>query len=769
MEQANFDALQFSKKIQVIESGGTKRVLVKGEPYMSWKLGDETAERMAIVQLYELGLGRQEELAEAFRMHVNSIAKYVSAFKADGTSGLISQPRGPKRRWKLLPGVRAKILMTVLTEGIREYAAIQKRLDEYWNKKVSLSSIRQVLLESGLIKEEIEVPKIEQADLFNGNDNDQQLELEFSEHRDNTEQKISLEEEIKRDSKNGFSSHSNPKIKARSSYSQSQRIYLDQLERGEYSNYAGGLLFAPLLEQYSFLSMIKRVIDLETQEGYSLDELCLTLFNFDLFRFHSMEDFKTVYPEEFGILIGKSFSPSIRTLRRFLHKVRQEGKAEDLIDEFAKEYLRKGLAEWGVLYIDGHFLPYYGVYSISMGWHGVRKIPMKGSYNFLAVDEKFSPLLFLIRSSSEDLLQKIPEIILKAKKLANEVGISEEEIENLTVIFDREGYSAELFRSLNGKDSQNGKFKVRFISWAKYADRWVNDIEDEKFDKTVTVTYEIQEPEGIKYFETERTMKKYGKIRTIVIESGKDKRRAAIYTNDKKSEAERIIQLICHRWGEENLIKELMLKHLINYSPGYEPEEIKEQPMVENPKAKELKQKRASLKTNLSQIRAKFGYEVLEEMEKEASWDEIKKKRILTIADVASTRSKITLLNQEIDKLPEKVRFDEAHDGKKLFEFNYEKKRFLDCIKVFTYNMENQMCKLLLNYYDVQKEIRPALAMIVKRGGDVKLEEGKLRVRLRRFKDSEIDYAARHLCGDLNKMKPFTPDKFRFPIHYEVV
>jgi len=28
---------------------------------------------------------------------------------------------------------------------------------------------------------------------------------------------------------------------------------------------------------------------------------------------------------------------------------------------------------------------------------GVRQVPMKGSYNFLAVDEQFTPWLFLIR------------------------------------------------------------------------------------------------------------------------------------------------------------------------------------------------------------------------------------------------------------------------------------------------------------------------------------------------------------------------------------
>ncbi len=105
--------------------------------------------------------------------------------------------------------------------------------------------------------------------------------------------------------------------------------------------------------------MLKRVIDIPTYEGYSLEELCTTLFYFDVFGFRSLEDFKRVYPEEFGLLIGRSTSPSLFTLRRFLHKVRELNKSEELIDEFALMYLNSGIAKWGVLYIDGHFLPYY--------------------------------------------------------------------------------------------------------------------------------------------------------------------------------------------------------------------------------------------------------------------------------------------------------------------------------------------------------------------------------------------------------------------------
>lgn len=323
---------------------------------------------------------------------------------------------------------------------------------------------------------------------------------------------------------------------------------------------------------------------------------------------------------------------------------------------------------------------------------------MKGSYNFMGVDDKFNPWIFLVRSSREDLLRKVPEMIEKAKRIGKKAGVSREEIENLIVIFDREGYNAELFRYFDGRDLEKKKRRAIFVTWAKYTDKWVYNIADEEFDKELSVTYKIQGSKQTKYFETERLMKKYGKVRAVVVERETDKRRCAIYTNAENAEVESevLVQLICRRWGEEDLIKELMVKHLINYWPGYEIEEMKEQPLVDNPKLKELKQKRTSLKTQLSQTKSRFGGKVLEEMEKDAKWAEIKKKHIVTMADIESTRSQITLLDQEIDRLPEKTRFDEAHNGKKLVEFNYERKRFLDCIKVFSYNMKNKMCQIMV-------------------------------------------------------------------------
>ena len=756
------------KAVEVLESGGRVCVLVDGHLYMSWEFGDEESQRMAVVQLYECGRGTQEQLADAFSLHLNSVQKYITDYARDGFGGLASRRRGPHGGWKVTPWRRGKILAVVLQEGVRSVEAVQSRLREGWQEEISQRSIRRVLEENGLLdteRLEMDGPP-EQGELFDFQA-DRQLDLGLDEDTEAwflDDEIVGEEQSQVPDSAIGAVAF--PRERCR--YSSAQRVYFDRLEQGDYNAYAGGLLFAPLLEQYEFLPTLKRVLDIPTSDGYSLDELCLTLLYMDVFGFRSMEDFKRAYPEEFGVLIGRAHSPSVFTLRRFLHKVRELDKSEALIDEFAVSYLKHGLAEWGVMYIDGHFLPYHGIHPIKKGWHGVRQIPMKGSHNFLAVDEGFRPWLFLIRSSSENLLQKIPELIGKAKKIGRSTGLSQETVEDLIVLFDREGYSAELYRYLEGKDKGAGTRRAIFISWAKYASKWVYEIEEDSFDRTVKVFYAIRRPEAVRYVEMSRTMNKYGKIRAIVIQSRKQKMRAAIYTNASAEDldAERVIRLMCRRWGEENQIKELLLKHMINYMPGYVTEDLDEQPWVENPQVKELKKKRVALKGDLRRFKVELADDILKQPKRKAGT--LSKEGVPIMEKIVGAENEILLLNGQLDNLSAEVRFDEAHDGRKLMKLNYEKKRFLDCIKVFSCNLNESMCRMLLKYYDRRKEILPALSMIVERAGEVKLEDGELHVRLRPFRNQEIDYAARRLCEDLNNMGPRTLDRFRIPLRYEV-
>jgi len=150
MDALNFTGWQSEKSVQVVPCEGITRVLVKGQPYMSWRSGDEGCLRLAIVQLYECGLGTQAGLAEAFGRHVNSVQKYITEFACEGMRGLITERSGPKSHWKITPELRGKILLIVLREGIWKLEAIQQRLSEAWQEVVSVGSIQQVLEENGL-------------------------------------------------------------------------------------------------------------------------------------------------------------------------------------------------------------------------------------------------------------------------------------------------------------------------------------------------------------------------------------------------------------------------------------------------------------------------------------------------------------------------------------------------------------------------------------------------------------------------------------------
>ena len=302
----------------------------------------------------------------------------------------------------------------------------------------------------------------------------------------------------------------------------------------------------------------------------------------------------------------------------------------------------------------------------------------------------------------------------------------------MIVVFDREGYSAELYRYLEGKDQGEGKRRALFISWAKYSDKWVNDLAEEQFNRVAQVTYEIRKAEVIPYLETTRTMSKYGKIRAVVIQNGRDKKRAAIYTNGTAEEigAESIVQLICRRWGEENAIKELLHKHLINYTPGYVLEELEEQPLVDNPEVRELKQQRAGLMSELNHLKIELANHLLDPPLSKRRPPPRSQKEVLD--DITVVESKFVLMDQQLDKLPSEIRFNEAHAGEKLLKLNHEKKRFLDGIKVFACHMKAEMCRQLLKHYDCRKEIVPALAMIVERAGSLKLEGGRLEPTFRR-------------------------------------
>ena len=232
MEQTYFRGHERAKKIQVIESGGIKSVIVNRKVYITWASWDTASQRMVIAQLYKARYGTQQDLSLVFGIHINTVQKYVADFTRDGLEGLITQRGGPRGRWKLTPGLRAKILILALKEGILGYEAIQERL-ELWHEHVTIPSIRQVLLENGFVHERVSVDDVEvkQTSFFDPH-NDGQLRLPFS-YEVTSDKGSEIDIEVKRNRIENVEVNSFELVQPPRSlryYSHAQRRYLNQLE-----------------------------------------------------------------------------------------------------------------------------------------------------------------------------------------------------------------------------------------------------------------------------------------------------------------------------------------------------------------------------------------------------------------------------------------------------------------------------------------------------------------------------------------------------------
>lgn len=146
-----FPGWELFKKIQVITVGEEQKVLLEGRPYLSWAYKDRAAPRLAITQLYKSGLATQEELAEAFGIHGNSIYNYTTTFERDGVAGLLGQQPGPKEPWKITPDLRFTILEVAFANKSISYQNIADLVKKRWDREINIRAIRRVLVENGLV------------------------------------------------------------------------------------------------------------------------------------------------------------------------------------------------------------------------------------------------------------------------------------------------------------------------------------------------------------------------------------------------------------------------------------------------------------------------------------------------------------------------------------------------------------------------------------------------------------------------------------------
>ena len=779
------EVIKISRAVWLETVNEIRSIYVNYALFTQYPVSDEISERYAIVNLARSQVVSQRELAQAFGCHYNTINRYLQSYDENSLEGLIPKtpgPKGPTTPWKITPPIRDYIWELAAAEPGLTQQAIATRIEETFQVTIhragvgrALSAYRQQKRQTKPESVQLSIEAESLSPVITENEGVSALPIEPEEI-----ELLVIDPQTKDD-----------ELPIHSCSAQAEEALISRLTKGMDSRYGAALILNPFLQKLNLIPILEQSVLaqkdacankvrtvasnlqelLNPERLYNLSQMFLTLVYLIVFRFPSIEAFKLADRKAFGQLIGAMKAPVVKTLRRFLEGLTALETSGSVAMKLARQYVKLDIVQLGILYLDGHFVPYYGKSQIAKGYFTTRRLALKGNHHYFANDLKGRPIFFRLTSAAVQFTDIIPDMVKDAQELMAENGTQSP----LIVVFDRGGYDSKLFKTLD-------QMGVIYITWRKRD----QPISHELFTHVI---YEECVKEGeeqrIKYHAYRRNImvgqEKY-EAEAISFFAPGEEDHSTLVTNAFKFTAEthpgfdplttsQIIHDLINRWKQENFFKAAKQGYHIDNNPAYGVHELAEQPLVKNPRIKEFDNRISSLKKKLQQNQQLIADKFLNSRtnDKPLSHYQNLKSYQKLIEQKEGLEEEIKTLVAKKDVEPTHILYQEAKPGQERVALNLERKYLLDNIKIATYNLNEMLLDVFAGCYDDPKDIRQILQMIIERGAHLQLVDSTLQVTIYSMDLPKYQRAAEKLCRKLNKLEPVTLDKNQFPIFYRVV
>lgn len=717
-----------NKRGQVI-----KTVFLNYIPVARFNEDNVNERKLAAIELVERKLCNQNIAGKICGFHRNTVYNLSRTKKLLGIEAVLKDNRGLKEPYKYIGEIRSHIkkLLRKYPDWIDQSIADQAGKD--LDMEISRSAVARIRTEKEERKRQSGLPsKNELMDMAKvaeaiDEDNFDVRQLQFNFERDPVLKEKSEE----------LGNETSPKGET-----DTEKHLIKRLQQGERCSFSGGLMHHLFLQEIGFEDLLAS-FHLNSGSTYRSCEILATLFHSVNFGVPSIEALKLINVSEFGILIGRNRSPDKETVRTHLSQMAEHELSDKLIDSFAERLLQHGQIDPEVFFIDGHFLPYYGLKVIAKGYHTVRRLAMRGNELYAITDLKGRPLFFMTESNEIDFR---PIISLCADKL-RELGISRP-----LLVFDRGGYGIHFFKEL-GETAD-------FVTWAKYvSDKSLGRIPDESFSVGIFMgdnKYMVAEERRVAT-ESVQTAKEGGRtnptsieLRLVVLKDVDTSKRIGIYTNNTERPFYDIAYYMLQRWGDsENFFKEMTARFNLNYHPGYDINELERQPLVENPDI--------ALTRKAIQILKKEAKELEDQiLLTEAKLMKHKDKRL--VSKLSKLRNSFEEKNRDISEferklasLPDKVSIMDILQGRPMNRCDLEKKKLYDFMQFMAFHSRERLVEIFRHCYNDYRDIKQVLDMITSKAGYIKLIGQTLVVVLGWIENKKHREAAERLCHLLNQ------------------
>jgi transposase len=513
---------------------------------------------------------------------------------------------------------------------------------------------------------------------------------------------------------------------------------------------AGALLAVPALVESGVLRIARQVYGSLGPAFYGLRTTIMTLLVMALLRVKRVEGLKEKTPAVLGRLLGLDRAPEVKTLRRKLKALAEDaGRAERFGRALASARVKQREDLVGLLYVDGHVRAYHGEQRLPKT-HVVRLgRVLPGTTDYWLNDRDAEPLLHVTAEANTGLVKMVPSLVEEARKV---VGNRE-----LTLVFDRGGYSPELFKTL-----LESKHKVHVMTYHK--GHWTNLPVElfKRYEGEVDgrrVTYDLADGEV--------TLSNRLKLRQVTRRT-EDGHQTPILTSRRDLSALEVAVRMFGRWRQENFFKYLREEYALDALVDYGVVEADSKREVPNPARKTIDKTLAKAREDLRSLEAEYG--------RAAECNQERDRRTMRGFKIANgeigkkirdAQQLVAKLEEERKTVAKRVPVGETTD-EAIVKLAPERKHLTNVLKMVAFQAETELFHIIGRHYRrSEDEGRTLVQTIFSNPGDLRVSADRLQVIYAPLSAPHRTAVLEGLCAEMTKRQtpyPGTRLKMEFSV-----
>jgi len=712
-------------------------ISVHGVVFSHYSIKDRTAEVYAMVLLFESGYADQNDIARCFGYSARSLRRYQERLRAGGLSAL-ARPRGrpsgsPSRHKKTQK--RDQTILRLKTKGMSN-RWIAGRLG------LSETAIRKSLCRLGWKSDpEPDLPFLPEADSQAKRATvtvSRLIEIPPSA----AEQPPRQRAQFLTDSA-AKSLDANPLDRSMDRLLAAMGLLDDALPvfaSARSLPRAGVLLAIPTLVASGLLSTAEKIYGSLGPSFYGLRTTLVAYVLLALLRIPQPEALKEYPPGELGRIVGLDRMPEVKTLRRKLACLASLKGSYQLGREIARQRIAERGKVLGFLYIDGHVRAYHGKHTIPKAYVTRMHLAAPASTDYWVNDQRGDPLFVVTADANAGMTRMLMPVLREVRELLGPNRHS-------TVVFDRGGWSPQLFRDLLSMG-----FDV--LTYRKGRTRHIT----EKRFTWHRARLEGRRVEYLLYDQPVRFLK--GKLRlrqvTRLTETG---HQTPMVTSRWDLRAIVVAHRMFERWRQENFFKYLREEYLIDALVDYQVEPDDPNRSVPNPARKAVEKEIHTARVHLKKLRQSYGATAIDYVQGRTHTvarfqiaEEIIRKKI------DKTTDRIRKLKVRCESLLARVPLADARKGQEAVKLSTERKHLTNVLKMVAYQIESDLVELIRpEYKRVEDEGRTFIQTMLQDTADIEPTVDQLRITLAPLSSPHRSRVLETLCEVLNKTNTLFP------------